>query len=247
MTSDLRDRVDRIVRARYPGYAFVLLHGSSLRGAARADSDIDLIVVYAEETAPYRQSFVDAGKIFDVFVYDAQSLHYLLHAGRQSQQTVIIDIVCTSITLPTETEVSDYLRRTAQRLKLAPLPQQLLPRCGLLPFRVAMTNLLRDLRAATQQREVTSLAIELFMSVSTSVLRSRGIGGHTRKHWRRALAAEAPDLLQDLEAAFELAVRTNDATALALVGDRVLAQHGGPLVSDYTIPLGEMRRLPLRL
>lgn len=245
MTLDLNGWVAEIASARYPGHAFVLLHGSSLHGTARADSDIDLIVVYTKDTAPYRQSFIEDGKIFDAFVYDAESLHYLLHAGRQNQQTVILDIVCASVTLPYETRASDYLRRSAQRLRLVPTSAP--PQCGFLPFRVAMTNLLRDLRATTQPQEVTALAIELFMSVSNHMLRIRGIGGHARKHWRRALEAADPDVLHDLESAFELAVRTNDTTALAIVGERALAQHGGQLVSDYTIPLGEARRLPLRL
>ncbi|WP_093391318.1 hypothetical protein [Rugamonas rubra] len=198
--------------------------------------------MFAEQRAPYRESFIEGGKIFDVFIYDAESLHYNLHAARHSWQTAVLDIVCSSITLPHENAISAYLRKSAERIRRSPPPVED-PRT----FRILLTNLLRDLRLAQHRWDMQSLAIELYKILAGNEMREHGIGGHVRKHCRAALMTVAPGYCTQLDELFELTIRTSDAADFIRFGERTLEKSGGALVSDFMVPLSEGKRLPLRL
>jgi hypothetical protein len=234
--------ISDVAARRYPGHSFVFFHGSNSRNMGRSDSDIDLFVVFTQQRAPYRESFTEDSKVFDVFVYDAESLHYNLHAARQTLQTVVLDIVCSSVTLPHENATSTYLRKSAEQIRRSPLlpenPQT---------FRVLLTNLLRDLRLAQHRWDIQALAIELYKALVSKTLREHGIGGHVRKHSRAALIAVAPDYCVQLDTLFESTIRTGDASELIRFGEHDLDTAGGALVSDFIIPLQQGKRLPLRL
>lgn len=242
MTEKISDLILSVAAKRYPGFSFVLFHGSTSRSSGRPDSDVDLFVIYTDQRAPCRESFVEGGKVFDVFVYDAETLHFHLHTARRSWQTAVLDIVCSSVTLPNDNAISMYLRRSAERIRSTPPPAE-----DPLMFRVLLTNLLRDLRLAQDRWEIQALAIELYKTLSIKVLREHGVGGHVRKHCRTALKAVEPAYCLQLDELFESTIRTGDSAGFVCLGERALNERGGALVSDFTIPLADGKRLPLRM
>lgn len=242
MLDKIPDLILGMASRRYPGFSFVLFHGSTSRGNGHADSDVDLFVIFADQRAPCRESFVERGKVFDVFVYDAETLHLQLHSARRSWQTAVLDIVCSSVTLPRENAISTYLRKSAERIRSTPPPTE-----DALMFRVLLTNLLRDLRLAQDRWEIQALAIELYKTLSTKALREHGVGGHVRKHCRAALLAVEPEYCLQLDELFESTIRAGDAAGFIRLGELVLDKLGGALATEFTIPLVDGKRLPLRL
>ena len=74
----------KIQKDRYPNSDIIFLAGSVARGEGTATSDLDLVVVFQQLPAAYRESFQFEGWPVEAFVHDPETLRIedsINHAG----------------------------------------------------------------------------------------------------------------------------------------------------------------------
>jgi predicted nucleotidyltransferase len=241
-TAALRALIVRVCRERYEGHAFVYFYGSNSRGEGAPDSDLDITVVFDRHTQPYREAFSDSGYLFDVFVFDAETLHFTIANARAIRHTTVLNIINSSIALPANTPLSVYLS-TRARLALAQAPAP----ANMLTIRAFLTNLLRDLRRAVDTYERNALAVDLYKTLSDVIFMQHGLGGDLRKHYSRALNEIDPAFYQRLSGEFEKTLRTDNAETFIAFAMQLLNDIGGELKEGFKLSLPHKNRLPIAL
>ncbi|MYM83486.1 hypothetical protein GTP44_16170 [Duganella sp. FT50W] len=238
-SSDFSSLIQNVLQSRYPGCDFAYFYGSASKQCHNADSDLDLLVVFTTAIQPFREKFVQDGILFDVFVYDAESLSGAIHNARTHGKFVTVDAVLEAMTLPAETPTSITLKTAASRVK----------RAGFLFtqksfFRQYVTSILDDLQDQLSDGERILLAVDLFKLVIDIALICHGVGLCTRRHAARQMERVAPAAYAAL----------CDALNHAMAGDtdalRTLARHhldllGGPLRDGFRQPITDAPRMPL--
>ena len=76
MTDELIAIATKIQQDRYPDADVIFLAGSVIRGEGTATSDLDLVVVFQQLPAAYRESFQFEGWPVEAFVHDPETLRY---------------------------------------------------------------------------------------------------------------------------------------------------------------------------
>lgn len=222
----------------YPG-AFGFFYGSRCNGGATATSDVDLIVVFEDPCRSYREKFVFQGFLFDVFVYDAQSLHGAIAATSRHGQFGNINALLSATTLPHPTPLSLALTQAAA---LARTNGFKLPDTAF--FRQYLSNAIDDLLGQPSRGEITMLAVDLYKTLVELVLIDAGHGVCNRKHASRLLSQVDPGLHRQLDGALGAAVGGDVAPIVALART-VLQRFGGELRAGFRMPMDGLPRLPI--
>lgn len=240
---ELKEFIVDVCKRRYPGHSFVYFYGTHSRNEGELSSDIDISVVYLEKMGPYRESFVEEGLIFDVFVYDVETLNHKIASARALLQTTILNIVSSSIALPFATEESQFLiRRAKEELRRGPREiKETFQMAG----RLYLSNLIRDIVSSKSESERNFLAVDLFHTLANFAFTQHGIGGDVRKHYPRALQSIAPELFWKLNIALEKAIGARDFDPLIALAKDELEKIGGELRTNYKIPLSNANHLSI--
>ena len=239
---DLHTLIIDLARQRYPGHGFVFFHGSQMQGSATASSDVDIVVAFTESTPPFREIFCHAGHTFDAWIYDVETLNYILQSSMRRANFVTAAMLQGSVVLPAPTSVSTYLITRAKEVMDEPV---VLP--GLDAIRVFATNMLDDLQGAFLQDEQCFLAVSLYQILTELVLLQNGHAGHKRKHGARALQRIDPDFLSELNVCFKDVVVSGNARPLIAYAEQVLHSIGGRLKAGYRQRLQDGPRLAIPL
>jgi predicted nucleotidyltransferase len=235
----VQETIGRAIESGYKGSAFCYFYGSFAEGTNDEYSDVDLIIVYEKPIQPYREKFLFEGYLFDVFIYDAESLNGILNAARTTAQFTTVNAVLNSVTLPSETELSGQLREVAKRVKHVGYIFQNKA------FRQQyITNILDDLKTSTKKNERHMLCVDLYRSMVDLILMMSGAGSHSRKHAARELTEYDPEFHARLDAAFIQAL-TDDITPLTDIADEVLKPLGGALREGFRMNYSDITRIPL--
>ncbi|MEB0141152.1 MULTISPECIES: nucleotidyltransferase domain-containing protein [unclassified Undibacterium] len=237
----LTEFIVNVISNRYSDFSFIYFFGSQINGVARKDSDIDLIIVFTKKTTPFHESFSEGGKIFDVFVFDAETLNYNIQICPKIGQYSTIEIICGSTVLPQATFESEHLKSCARYIENS--AQWEVP--DLDSVRYFLTSLIIDLEFCIDKREINFLAAELYKTLVEIILLKRGKGGYVRKHTARALKKFNPLMDEKLNNSLEKAISNADTADLVVLAKAVLAELGGELKDGFKKQMRESGRLPL--
>ena len=235
----LKELIENFTKSRYEGHAFVLLFGSTSRGQQNHNSDIDLIVVYVEPIRCFREKVKYHETLFDVFIYDVESLNTHIHMARAGGNTTMLEIILTATPLPKETREFASLRLAAERIRSSPPLIQ-----DINSSRQYLTSCLDDLESSSNTLESMAIAIEIFRVIEETILMLIGSGGFRKKFAARAMQRHDSDFYTRAVAALKRALDGNTSEIIS-VGNELLTQLGGGLREGYSRSLPEVLRMPL--
>jgi hypothetical protein len=226
---------------RYPTLQFTFLYGSAKLNNVSSTSDIDCIAIIEGETPPRREHFIGLGKIFDVYVFNPESLHAAMRQSYLVGEPMLVESVLSSTVLPSSTFVSTRLVDIALKLQAIPL---LPPKALMLSIRESLASLLDDLSGEINESEHTMRMVELFTIISKTRLLMLGKGKQSFRYTARLLHTENPDAAAVLDSAFKEALAQNPKQLVEL-GRKLLDDMGGALPDERKYMLKDYPRLPL--
>ncbi|NYF18195.1 putative nucleotidyltransferase [Microbacterium sp. AK009] len=192
------DVVKRFISDRFPGARVAVIAGSTARGNRTQTSDIDLLLIgddmLAADTSSLAATFAFEGEIFEVFAYNSSGFEQWAHKGLSDYRPVIIHMLLEGIPVRGAIELAALKDRWRTIFDEGPVvpPHELDLR------RYAITDLIDDLRDATDPLERYVVASALFERTAELMLLTEGhwIGaGKYLPRRLRALSEERADLL----------------------------------------------------
>lgn len=239
MTCVSSELIVGVMRNRYPGFDFLLHFGSSLEGDMQERSDVDVIVVFDRPVQGLHEKFMHGGFLFDVHVFDIESLNARVHLARRGSSSVMASIVRRAAVLPESNKRAVALQLAAERvLALAPVAQDLED------IRQYITGLIDDIDGVLDSNVGIMIAIELYQSISGTVLQLNGAAGFRKRHAARAFAEWDMGFLCRLNNSLRAAV-CGSFDELIACAKLMLEKIGGERREGYRSMVPDVGRMPL--
>ncbi len=231
---DLIDIANRIRSDKYPGSEVLFLAGSVVRGAATASSDLDLVVLYQELPAAYRESFEFQGWPVEAFVHDPETLRYFFfELDRPSGVPALPSMVSEGLEIPGPCELSTELKEIANQLLAEGPPAWDSESVNQSRYRI--TDLIDDLRTPRSDSELVATATELYRALANHYLRTRGVWSAKGKTIPRRLQEVAPQFAHEFNAAFDDVFTAKRTDLLICLAESVLERDGGWLFAGHSL------------
>jgi hypothetical protein len=217
----------RFVTSRYPQALGALLSGSRARGAARADSDYDLFLLFrALPEGAWREKAWFEGKAFELFGHDPGTLSYfcrtmLMRSGVPSVPEMVAEgIILVGEGDPALASARDLAART---LAAGPPPFD----SGMKRARLsALTELRETLASCPRGPALTAVGAALYPALADFTLRASGAWSASLKRMPSALVELDPALGERFVAAFAALFGAADPAPVLALADSILARHG---------------------
>lgn len=220
---------------RFNGAACAIVAGSIMRGEGTIGSDIDLVVIYRQLDAAWRESFIEAGVPVEAFVHDPATLGWFIKQDTDLGYPVMAHMMATGRAIGTDAAFAKTLQAAAaEMLTRGPPPLTGQRRDG---FRYIITDLLEDLRGERSATETRAIAANLYQSLADLTLLGRGTWSGKGKWIPRLLHRLDPQLAESFDEAFRRAF-DGHSEALVSLAEQELARHGGVLFA------GDKREAP---
>jgi hypothetical protein len=222
-----------VVAERFPTALAAFLAGSVLTPYRSATSDLDIVVVLSGPPAPYRETIREHGWAVELFVHTLASLEHYWRAD-------LAGFRCTLARMCADGRIIHSVDGAAERIKdearswVAAGPGDV-PDAELDRRRYLVTDLLDDLRGATDASETTYIASALLLATSELALLSEHRWLATGKWLCRELSDDGGGLSRDLAGAMRALVADGDLRPLDDAVTLVLNRSGGPLTAGYLV------------
>ncbi|MFK3679473.1 nucleotidyltransferase domain-containing protein [Microbacterium sp. NPDC090218] len=196
---DHAELVERFIAATYPRAGIAIVAGSTARGARTATSDIDLLLIGESLFDDVEQSSEAAtrefeGEIFEVFAYTPAGFAEWANRGIGQHRPVIVHMLVEGLPIRSDASLDELRRRWGGVLAAGPDVD-----AAESAFRrYVITDLLDDLRDATDPLEQQVVASLLFERMAELMLLSDGrwvAAGKWLPRRLRALSLERADRL----------------------------------------------------
>jgi hypothetical protein len=223
-----------VYRERYSDAQALFLAGSLIRGEGTSTSDLDLVVVFKQLQAAYRESFLFGQRRVEAFVHDPETLRYFFAnvdgvSGVPSLQAMVSE----GIEIPRPTQLSQSLKELAKQIIAGgPPPWE---KSEIDASRYMITNLIDDLREPRSRAEQTACASTLYSAIANHYLRTRGQWSAKDKTIPRQLRRHAASFSENFDAAFEALFRDGDSHKVNALAEEMLAFDGGWLFDGYAV------------
>jgi hypothetical protein len=226
--------VRRFATQCHPAAEAALLAGSRARRSGTADSDHDVVLLFASlPNGAWREMVLFEGHHIEAFAQDLGTLAYFCRElDRPSGRPVLTVMIAEGIAaLSKNPALLEAARKIAnETLRLGPPPLDapaIRHRC------YAITDLATKLRPDGPKNILLAAGATLFCELADFALRANGHWSATGKAVPRALAMVRPGLAEQFETAFaDLFANGRTAPVQALV-DAVLQPHGGRVREGY--------------
>lgn len=220
--------VNEFLSSNFAGRAFSFLHGSHAKGTARADSDVDLIVIFESNgISPSRKIVCHGNYTYDVIVMSLETLKAYLDNAHSNYNYRVAFMLDSAVTLPAGCVAADALITQARQLlrdmRRPPTSDG---------FRLYFTSLLSDIRHASSRSERSFLMVDAYRCIAEFAVRWHG-RRDGRKHAFETIQRFEPSLLAELDAVFTTALCVDKSTQFVLFAERFLERIGGPLREGY--------------
>jgi hypothetical protein len=236
-----------IWKHRFADAKVVLLAGSVVRGEQTPYSDLDIVVIYENIPAAYRQSFSYQGWPIEAFVHDPETLNYFFwERDRPSGVPSLPMMVLESIVIPEDSELSRSLKALAQAVIDAGPPEW--TETDIEKARYFISDCCDDIRAPRNDAEFTASTSHLYELLADYYFRSSGRWSAKNKAIPKKLAESDAELAKEFTQAFEAAFSTHAPAPVLFLAEKILAPRGGFLFENYKIeaPTGWRKQLPPR-
>lgn len=233
--------ISKTVSSKYENNLFSFFFGSFAKGTNIQKSDLDLIVINDRPVEPFQEKFLSEGILFDVFVFDAESLNGALHDSVKSGNFALVNALLESTVLPNSNAISEKLISSAKKIKSIGF---LRSQTSIIKQRQYITSLIDGLLSPSLNEEKNMLVVNLYKSVVETFLIAGGAGLAQNKHAIRALKLINENLLKRLNSSFQSAI-SGEVTPLIEIANEALDQIGGSLRDGYKIYLRPPSRISL--
>jgi hypothetical protein len=220
-----------LVAERFPDVIAAFLGDTVLTGRRTATSDLDIVVLVADERAPFRETLEYRSWLVELFVHTRASFtHYSAKevAARRSpllhmcgRGTLLADVDGTA------TRIQEDARA---RLDAGPAPMSA---TELEDRRYGLSGLLDDLAGVQDPGELVFIATRLLTAATELVLLTRRTWLGTGKWLVRQLRQIDAALAGRLLSAYRVAVSSNRREPLQQVAQEILDEVGGRLMAGY--------------
>lgn len=236
-----KNSICQLISERFPSVSFVFLYGSVNFGTNNAESDVDCIVVTKEIIRPFREHFSAMGKIFDVYVFDSESLHAAMRNSHAAGTPMLINSIASAQILPGPDKTAERLIEIAKELRAAERP----PSFAIIrTLRESLGATLDDLKVEVAGFEKTMRFIELVALISKYRTLMLGEGGHSYRYTARIMLSHDEPATKYLNEAFQLAL-IGAPTRLLELAEQTLDALGGRLRGEYKVMITDHPRVPL--
>lgn len=212
----------------YPDLRAAMLTGSVVRGTATATSDLDVVVLLPAGVGSRRDTVGWEGRTVDVFGYDPVALERWLSHDTEQRRPALCSMVLDGVLIAGSVAAAEEAKAAALRVfEAGPRPYD---EAALQRMRYVMTDVLLDVRTATDRAEALLLAATLVTDAVTLLFATVGRWTGNGKWLLRELRAYDPGLARTLAEAHDGLARTGDAGPLVAVAEEILARCGGPFL-----------------
>ena len=221
------DLVERFLVDRFPGAAVAVVAGSTARGNRTRTSDIDLLLIGDHMLAAHASSlaatFAFEGETFEVFAYSSDGFEQWARKCLGDYRPVILNMLLEGIPVRGAAEVARLRAEWRTIYDEGPVvsPHEMELR------RYAITDLIDDLRDATDPLEQRVVAFALFERIAELMLLSErrwiGAGKYLPRRLRGLSEARADTLARPLVDGDVLAFADRAEEELDRAGGRVQA------------------------
>ncbi|WP_067677741.1 nucleotidyltransferase domain-containing protein [Nocardia miyunensis] len=234
MTAAAFDIARQLVLDRFPRARAAWLGGSVAHGTATATSDLDITVLLAGSSAPYRESLRHADWPVELFVQTEESIEYFRATERAARRPATARLIGRAhILLDVDGSGAQLREDCARELSAGP---ELLSDTELRGQRYGITDLLDDLVGSEDENERLAIAVALWQAAAHLLLTAN-------RHWSgggKWLHRELADFDQVGGTAFGRALMDGVRTAalgeigpMVEVVTEVLDQVGGRLFEGF--------------
>lgn len=188
---DFVELTERFIATTYPGAQIALIGGSTARGERTTTSDIDLLIIgddlFADGATGSASTHRFEDEVFEVFAYTPEGFAQWAERDLRGHRPVIVRMLLDGIPVRSDDRLDALRERWAAALGSGPRVsgEELALR------RYVITDLLDDLRDATDPLEQTVIAALLYERVAELMLLASG-------HWIGA-GKWLPRLLRELD------------------------------------------------
>jgi hypothetical protein len=224
----------QVFDSRYPSASVIFLAGSIVRGEGTPFSDLDLVVVFDQLPAAYRESFHSEGFPIEAFVHDPETLNYFLfEVDRPSGIPALAQMILEGIEIPRPNDLSRSLKQLATSVMQLGPPE--LSAEDVRKLRYDITNLADDVRQPRSRDELVAAGAELYEALANYYLRTNKLWSAKGKSIPRILRQADADLCLRYAASFdELFAQGRPETVVSLV-EEILTPRGGFLFDGHRL------------
>jgi predicted nucleotidyltransferase len=224
----------QVFDSRYSDASVIFLAGSIIRGEATPFSDLDLVVIFDQLPAAYRESFNFQGFPIEAFVHDPETLNYFLfEVDRPSGIPSLAQMILEGIEIPKPNDLSRSLKQLATSVMQSGPPG--LSEEDVRKLRYDITNLADDIRQPRSRDELVAAGAELYEALANYYLRTNKLWSAKGKSVPRILRQADADLCLRYVASFdELFAHGRPETVVALV-EEILTPCGGLLFDGHRL------------
>ncbi|MEM1256551.1 MAG: nucleotidyltransferase domain-containing protein [Cyanobacteria bacterium P01_H01_bin.21] len=224
----------KIQQAHYPNSDVIFLAGSVIRGEGTATSDLDLVVVFQQLPAAYRESFQFEGWPVEAFVHDPETLRYFFfEADRPTGIPSLPAMVSEGIEIPQPSQLFRELKQLADDILTVGPP--VWDKDAIDRSRYTLTELVDDIRAPRSRAELMASGTQLYDAMAEHYLRSRHLWSAAGKTIPRRLQQVEPQFADQFEESFaDLFINGKTEKLIGLV-ENMLEPDGGWLFERYKL------------
>ena len=244
MLNELTNLAKEISESKYPDASVVFLAGSIVRGEGTPNSDLDLVIIFDELAAAYRESFYFHSYPVEAFVHDPETLNYFFYeVDRPLGIPSLAQMVVEGVEVPGPNDLSQSLKKLAALVIGLGPPKLNEEDIGKLRYNI--TNLVDDIRQPPSKAEVVASGTELYKALAGYYLRTNNLWSASGKSIPRILEQADASLCLRYCAAFEDLYASGRPEKVIALAEELLRSKGGFLFDGYRLKAPADRRKPL--
>jgi len=222
----------RVIEERFPECRDAFLSNSVLTSRRTPTSDLDIVIVLDGPPAPYRETIRAHGWVVELFVHSRESLRFFYDFDAQSRTCTLARMCADGYVLRSfdgeAAAIQDEARAIIHAGPTALTDTEREQR------RYRLTDLLDDLRGASDSIEIVFIASQLLDMAGALVLLSERRWTGEGKWLARHLEAAPDNFANRLVEAFRLLTATDDKKPMIEVVGTILDLSGGPLTEGFS-------------
>lgn len=222
---------NNIFTEKFPDAACAFVAGSITTGHGTESSDIDLIILFNDEThETYRESITCEGWPVEIFVHNLKSQDYFMNEDLRTGKCATLSMIITGILIdPDQTTGLARKEKAESLLQQGPIP---MTKEQIDHVRYFLTDLLDDLRHPKDPDYIPAILAEIFVRLGNFHLRAQNKWSGDGKQLIKIMKKEDPALTERYLQAFKKA-ETGKITALENLMAEILHPYGGLLFEGY--------------
>ncbi len=232
-----------ILSERYPDAQFGIAAGSIVLGKGTVASDLDLVIIFSQITAAFRESFIFNGMPVEAFIHDYETIQAFMDEDYNAH-AAIIHMVASGQIIPSQDETAIKLKEYASAL-MKKGPEQT-DQTKIKALRYFISDKIDDLRGERSAEEQRAILYALYPQIGELALRQAEKFVANGKHLAKRLQESCPALFESFEDIMKAAHTKRLGTEHIQKLDELLTSLGGHLFDGYKLDAPPDKRAKAR-